>query len=263
LIFGRVFVFDSGQTPLIMKINFFLTISFLLLCSCTAPRVVTKIKPEAPEGYFANGREYIPLVSDHISVELGFDGMQEDYLIFDLVIHNASADTLSILPGSFYYVVLDSANGEAFPDTSWMAVHPDRVIMYYDEVLEDRKKAKGVNTFLGILQASVDILYSTSGFIATEDPGFIADAVINTVGTADLYISQDKKISTEMELISEEKTVVEEVLFRKCRIPPGETGTGFVYFPRHDHTPYYMFCFPIEKELFQFVYSQQRTYEYY
>lgn len=245
-----------------MKINFYLTLSFLFLCSCTAPRVVTRIVPEAPEGHFASGREYIPLQSDRIGVELGFDGMQDDYLVFDLVIYNTTADTLSIQPGSFYYVVLDSANAEAFTDTPWMAVHPDRIVMYYDQTLEDRKKEKGINTLFGILQASVDILYSTSGFIATENPGFIADAVMNTVGTADHYISQDRRISTEMELISEEKAVVEEELFRKCLIPPGETGNGFVYFPRHEHAPYYMFCFPIEKELFQFVYSQQKELVY-
>ena len=124
------------------------------------------------------------------------------------------------------------------------------------------KKEKGVNTFLGILQASVDILYNTSGFIATENPGFIADAVFQTAGTADQYLSQDKMIRTQMELLSEEKKLVSDELLRSCRIPPAKVTSGYVYFPRQEHTKYYMFCFPVDKQLFQFVYNQRKELVY-
>ena len=245
-----------------MKKFYCLPILFLLLCSCTAPRVVTKITPEAPEGHFAMGREYISLQSQQIEVELGHDGIQGEYLIFDFVVHNATADTLSVIPGDFYYLVLDSAHAEASAHTPWMAVHPDKVLMNYDESLEQRKKEKGMNTFLGILQASVDVIYYASGFAATENPGFIADGIFQTIGTADQYISQDKMISSEMTVISEEKDVVKEEIFRTCKIPPGMVSSGYVYFPLHESTAYYMFCFPIEKQLFQFVYKQQKELIY-
>ncbi|MEA3460505.1 MAG: hypothetical protein U9R49_01415 [Bacteroidota bacterium] len=245
-----------------MKKIYCLPILFFLLCSCTAPRVVTRIIPEAPEGHFAMGREYISLESDQIEVELGYDGIQGEYLIFDFVIHNATSDTLSILPGDFYYLVLDSAHAEAAPHTPWMAMHPDKVLMTYDNSLEERKKDKGMNTFLGILQASVDILYYASGFAATENPGFIVDGVFQMAGTADQYISQDKMISSDMTLISEEKEVVNEEIFRTCQIPPGKVSSGYVYFPLHENTAYYMFCFPVENQLFQFVYKQQKELMY-
>ena len=246
-----------------MKTNYF---SWLLLVlffsSCTAPRVVTRITPEAPEGHYAMGREYIPLESHQIGVELGFDGIQGDHLVFDFVVHNGSKDSLTIRPADFFYVVLDSANAEYLNDSSWFSVQADTVLLHYDRTLAERKKVKGMNTLLGIMQAGFDILYNTSGFIATEDPTFIVDAVFRTAGTAEQYISQDKMISSELDLISEEKELVNEEIFRTCRLPPEQVKSGYVYFPLHGHTDYYMFCFPIEKNLFQFVYRQQKELVY-
>lgn len=255
-------MFVRYETPENMRNIYFLPILLLFICSCMAPRVVTEIVPEAPQGHFANGREYIPLEGDDFEVELGYDGQVDEYLVFDLVVHNTTTDTISIRPGSFYYVVLDSANAEASPYTPWMSVHPDRVVMLYDQTLAERNKDKEMNTFLGILQAGVDILYSASGYIATEDPGFIVDAVLNTVGTADHYIKQDRMISSDRELINQEKAIVEEEIFRTSRLAPGETASGYVYFPGHDQTSYYMFCFPLENQLFQFVYNQRQVIVY-
>lgn len=208
------------------------------------------------------GREYISLENNQIEVELGYDGNMGDYLIFDFVVHNSTADSLSVLPGDFYYLVLDSANADAAPHTPWMSVHPDKVLISYDSTLEDRKKEKSMNTFLGILQASVDILYYASGFAATENPGFIVDGVFQTAGTADQIITQDKMIKGDMEMINEEKELVMEEIFRVCKVPPGKVSSGYVYFPLHQNTAYYMFCFPIENQLFQFVYKQQKELVY-
>ena len=245
-----------------MKNIFFLTLLLLLSFSCTAPRIVTKISPEAPEGTYAMGREYIPLESDRIGVELGFDGIQGEHMVFDFVVHNYSPDTLPILPDNFYYVLLDSANAQSSVDTSWLSVHPDTVLLHYDYSMEDRKEMKEMNTILGILQAGVDLLFYTSGFIATENPAYIVDAIFQTAGTADQYISQDKMISSEMNLINEEKELVKEEIFRTRYLPPGKVQSGYVYFPIHEQTAFYMFCFPIEDELFQFVYSQRRELIY-
>ena len=200
------------------------------------------MSPEAP-GHYAMGREYIALSNDHIDVELAYDGKQGEDLVFDFVVHNTTSDTLTILPADFYYVILESANAESFPDTSWMAVHPDKVMLHYDNAMENRKKEKSLNSFFGVLQAGVSILYNTTAFIATDNPGYLADAVLYTVGTADQYISQDRMIRE---------------IFRRCEVPPGEVANGYVYFPSHDSTAYYMFCFPIENQLFQFVYNQQK-----
>jgi hypothetical protein len=245
-----------------MKKLFPLPLFLLLFYSCTAPRVVTQLSAEAPEGHYANGREYIPLESDQIEVELGYDGIQGANLVFDFVVHNTTTDTISILPGDFYYVVLDSINADASPYTPWMAVHPDKVLMLYDQTLEEKKKENDMNSFLGILQAGVNILYNTSGFIATDNPGYLADAVLYTVGTADQYMTQHKMISSEVEIISEEKEVVKEEIFRACEMLPGTVISGYVYFPKYNNTDYYMFCFPIENELFQFVYNQRKMLVY-
>ena len=208
------------------------------------------------------GREYIPLESDQISVELGYDGILGNNLVFDFVVHNGTMDTLTIRPADFFYVVLDSANAESHLDSSWYSVHPDTVLTHYDFTLKEVEMAKGRNTVLAILQASFDLMYNTSAFIATEDPGFIVDAVFHTAGTADQYISENKRISSDMALISEEKEQVNEEIFRFCKIPPEKLRSGYVCFPLHGETPFYMFCFPVRDQLFQFVYRQEKELVY-
>jgi hypothetical protein len=245
-----------------MKKILFFPVFFLFLWSCTAPRVVTRITPEAPEGHMAMGREYIPLGNEQIDVELAFDGIHDKRLVFDFVVFNGSSDSLGILPSNFYYVLLNSALSDSSSLPPRLAVHPEVVLTHYDQTLEERKKDKGLNTFMGLLEAGFGILVNTTAFIVTEDPGCLADAVLSTIGTADHYISNDKMIETEMTLISEEKQVVNEEIFRECRIAPGQSMSGYVYFPEHVGSTYYMFCFPIEEQLFQFVYNQQKELVY-
>ena len=69
-----------------MKKIYSLPVIILLLTSCAAPRLVIQLIPEAPEGNFEMGREYISLKSDSIYVELGFDGMHGENLVFDFVV---------------------------------------------------------------------------------------------------------------------------------------------------------------------------------
>lgn len=240
-----------------------LPVLFLLLWSCTAPQVVTRIIPEAPEGNFAMGREYIALSSDNIDVELGFDGIYGPNLVFDFVIINGSTETLSIQPVDFYYVLLDSATADSSLVPPRMALKPDKVLLNYDQKIADVHQKKKANSFLGFLDAGVGLLASTAALISTENPVYISDAIFNTLGTANHYIAQDKQIKSELEVINVEKEVVDAEIFRSCQVAPGEVVSGYVYFPEHSSAGYYMFCFPVENQLFQFVYRQEKEIVYY
>jgi len=235
---------------------------FLLLCSCTAPRKVTKISPEAPEGHFALGREYIALENENIDVELGFDGIYGSNLVFDFVVVNGRTETLSIQAKDFYYVLLDSATADSSLLPPRMALNPGKVMRQYDEMLQDKKGQQKTNTILGFLDAGVGLLANTAAFISTENPAYISDALFNTVGTANYYLSQDQQIKAELELIDEEKELVDDELFRSYQLTPGEQISGYVYFPRNSDADFYMFCFPLEDKLFQFVYRQEQVWVY-
>lgn len=247
---------------LAMTVFYKLAIPFLLLTSCVAPRVHTQIIPDAPEGNFAMGREYISLSNDSIEVELGFDGIYGEQLVFDFVVINRSPFELTINPSDFYYVVLDSATADSSKFPPRMSFHPERVLHQYDETLEARAGAKKVNSIFGILEAGLDILMSASGFIATDNPAFIADGVFNTLGTAQHYVSTDKEIEENMALIQEEKELVEEEILRPCRLAPGKVISGYVFYPQDSDADCYMFCYPIEDQLFQFVYHQKKVVRY-
>jgi len=245
-----------------MKKIYLFPVILLWFCSCTAPRMVTKISPEAPEGHFAMGREYIALGNEHIDVELGFDGIYGSNLVFDFVVFNGSPETLSIRAKDFYYVLLDSATAESSLLPPRMALNPDKVLLNYDRMLEDVEGQKKANTVLGFLDAGVGLLATTAAFLSTENPAFISDALFNTMGTANYYISQDKQIKTELAMIDQEKELVDEEILRSIELAPGEHVSGYVYFPRHSDASFYMFCFPVEEELFQFVYRQEKVWVY-
>jgi len=245
-----------------MKVIYKPLLLFLVLTSCVAPRVSTQIIPEAPEGNFAMGREYISLSNDSIDVELGFDGIYGDQLVFDFVVINRTPYELTVNPSDFYYVVLDSASADTSKLPPRMALHPERVLHHYDETLEARAGAKKTNSIFGILEAGFDILISASAFIATDNPAYIADGVFSTLGTAQHYVSQDKEIQENMALIEEEKDLVKEEIFRTCHLPPGKVISGYVYFPQDADADCYMFCYPIEDQLFQFVYHQKKVVQY-
>lgn len=246
-----------------MKKLYYLLISALFLTSCVVPRVVTQITPEAPEGHYEMGREYISLSNDSINVELGYDGIHGGHLVFDFVVINKTPQVLTVNPSDFYYVVLDSATADSSKFPPRMAVHPERILHHYDETLESKKGAKSMNSFLGFMEAGVGLLANTTAFIATDNPGYIVDALFGTLGTAEMYVAQDKQISADISMVHSEKEIVNEEIFRLSQLPPGKVVSGYVYFPKHPDTDYYMFCFPVQDQLFQFVYNQRKVYQYY
>jgi hypothetical protein len=250
------------QRSLKMKVLLYPAIWLLVLTSCTAPARVTVIEPDAPEGNFANGREYLPLRSENVMVELGFDGVFDELLVFDFVVLNHTSDSLTINPSEFYYVLLDSATADTSKLPPRMAFHPQRVLHEYDETIEQKEGERKTSSIFGILEAGVSILVGATGFLATDNPAYIADGIFNSLGTAQHYSSQNKDIKANISLIEEEKEIVNQEIFRPCRIPPGEAVSGFVYFPRESDAECFMFCFPLEGQLFQFVYNQKEVYQY-
>lgn len=246
-----------------MKVLGKLVLLTLVLSSCVAPRVHTQITPDAPEGKLAMGREYICLSNDSIDVELGFDGTYDHQLVFDFVVINRSPVELIINPSDFYYVVLDSATADSSKLPPRMAIHPERVLNQYDETIQSRAGDKHVNSILGALEAGFNVLVSASAFVASDNPGYIVDGIVSTLGTAQHYVAQDKRIEKNMVLIQEEKDLVKEEIFRSCHLLPGEVVSGYVYFPEDSDAACYMFCYPINNQLFQFVYHQDKVVSYY
>ncbi|HER07628.1 MAG TPA: hypothetical protein ENO20_01855 [Bacteroides sp.] len=238
------------------KILFFCSTTFVL-ASCMAPRVVTRLTPEAPEGHYEMGREYISLSSDSITAELAFDGIHQDHLVFDFVVVNHTSSSLSVHPTAFYYVILDSALADSSKLPPRMAVHPERILHQYEETLEEWSGEKELNAVLGFVDAGIGMILNTTAFFATEDPGYIADAILGTLGKTGHYVAVDHQISQDITLIKDEKEIVQEEIFRSVTLPPGEVASGYVYFPQDHDARYCMFCFPVDNQLFQFVYHQQ------
>jgi hypothetical protein len=246
-----------------MKKTIFFLLVILLPASCVAPRVVTRLTPEAPEGHYEMGREYISLSNDSIITELGYDGISRDNLVFDFVLVNRTDSPVSVHPSDFYYVILDSALADSSKLPPRMAIHPDKILNQYKETLEEWTGDKEFNAVLGFVDAGIGMIVNTTAFFATEDPGYIADAFIGTLNKAGHYVAVDQSINHDITMISEEKETVEQEIFRSVTLPPGKVASGYVYFPFDHDARYCMFCFPVEDQLFQFVYHQQQEIQFY
>ena len=245
-----------------MKKYYFPTILLFLFCLPGFSQGVVRLVPEAPEGKFEMGREYILLNSDSIDLELGFDGMHGENLVFDLVIINRTPYDLEVDPADFYYMVLDSATALSSRLPARTAMHPDRIINHYDETIGRGQEDKEINALLGFLEAGIGLLCDASAYAATEDPAYILDAIFSTIETASSRLVHDFAITSEIETVRSEKEIVTEEIFRKGTIPPGKVLSGYLFFPENADAPYYMFCFPVDNQLFQFVYRQQREPDY-
>lgn len=240
-----------------MQLRTLIPVIFLMTASCATPQKVTRLVPEAPEGRFEVGREYIPLHNDSIDAELGFDGRSGDFLVFDFVVVNGSRQSLKIDPSEFYFVIIDDPMADSSLMPSRMAVHPEQVLQAYDRQVEEQEDRKHANKVFGFIDAGIGILATASAFAATDNPGYIADAVLQTIGTADRYVAADRMIGAQLEAIHTEREVVREELFRPVELPPGKAANGFVYFPAAGSRGYLMFCFPMQDRLFQYVYRQE------
>lgn len=223
--------------------------SFSILLSQNAIHLV----PLAPEGHLVNGREYISLSNDQITVELAYDGTSEENLVFDLVVVNESGRIISVKPASYYYLDLDDPEADSSSYPPKKSVAPEQVYKWYDRALEEKTSKKNTHSFLGFVDAGLGILYSTAAFISTENPVYIVEAVLNTAGTTAHYVGMNRQIEEAME----QKELIRQEMMQETALQPGGVESGFVCFPGDTESAYLMFCFPIENQEFQFVYQLQ------
>ncbi|MCP4312813.1 MAG: hypothetical protein GY790_16240 [Bacteroidetes bacterium] len=209
----------------------------------TISQEVVKLAPLAPEGNFVNGREYIPLSSDQIRLELGYEGVSEESLVLDLVVFNETGHKISVNPSDFYYLSLDNPDADSSRFPPMMAEAPQQLYKWYDRALEKQESEKNFNIFEGFAEAGAEII---SGF----------EAVFNTAGTPGHYGAVNKQIDGEREQLAREKEVIRQETMKEVGLAPGEITNGFVCFPGHPETAYLMFCFPIDGQEFQFVYQR-------
>ena len=234
----------------------------IMFTSCVAPHPVTKLVPEAPDGYVEHGREYISLTSKGVNAMLGFDGFYDETLIFDLVVVNKGDYPVSISCSEFYYEILDSATAMASTLPRIEALSIDTIAGKYDNSIEKMKAAGRATNFVSILSAAAGVVFNASGFIATENPGYIFDIVGSAFNTAGNISSTNKDLKESLSIISDEKSLVQQASLRDHSLNKDESVSGFVFFPQQKNADYYMFCFPVEEQLFQFVYHQKVEYQY-
>ncbi|MEZ5070289.1 MAG: hypothetical protein R2751_04785 [Bacteroidales bacterium] len=215
-----------------------------------------QLRPMGGDIHEEMGRDYVVLRNDSLEVELGFDGYHGGEMVFDFVVVNRRSEPCHLDPADFHFVLLEEPHAEQSALPPRMAMSPDRVMAEYRADLDRAQSRRDLNSLVGILHTGVGILANTSAFLRTDDPGFVIDAVVGTIGTAGYYLARDRHLESGLSDLRGERQVVEEELFRTLDLPPGKVASGYVFFPgEKDRDACYMFCFPVEGHTFQFVYA--------
>ena len=189
----------------------------------------------ASEGNHVNGREYIPLSNDLISVELAYDCMLGEKFLFDLVVINESGHPISVQPSSFYCLELDDPDGDSSRFLPSMAVPPLQPFKWYDRALEQPQYEKMFSPLLEIPAMFMEV------FVAPWNEG-----------------SSARTISGE-ERESLLKDAIRQEMMQELQLAPGEVANGFVWFPGSPETKYLLFCFPLDEQEFQFAYEVENN----
>lgn len=194
------------------------------------------LKALAPEGREVNGREYIQLSNELITVELAFDCLLEEKLLFDLVLINETDHPVFVHPSSFYYLKLDDPEGDSSRFPPAMALAPLQPFTWYDRGLEESPQK---NAFAPLLEIPALFMEEFVAVWTDESPA----------GPA-----------REKERIEGIKETVRQEMMQERELKPGEVANGFIYFPGLPETIYLLFCFPLDDQEFQFAYQIERSH---
>ncbi len=237
-----------------------LLLSFLFLLSCVAPRPVSRLTPHADKGHYKLGREYITLQNDSIYVIAAFDENRQEDLIFDVIIMNRSDRTLELDPANFYALVLENPSADSSVQPPLRAADPEKVIMNIEKARAVEYAEKKTNAIWGVLEATAGVVSTAAAVASDADAGEVAWEAINTMEGVGYHLAVDQEIEDHLHLINDDKLYWKNDVLRRNTLKPGTVVEGFVYFPRSVDAEYYMMCYPLGDQLFQFVYRQGLYY---
>lgn len=237
-----------------------LILSFLFLVSCVAPRPVSRLTPHADKGHYKLGREYITLHNDNIYVIAAFDENREEDLVFDVIIMNRSDRTLEVDPANFYALVLENPSADSSVQPPLQAGDPEKVIMSIDRARAVEYAEKKTNAIWGVLEATAGVVSTAAAVTSGAEAGDVAREAFSTMESVGYHVLVEEEIEDRIHLINDDKLYWKNDVLRKNTLKPGTAVEGFVYFPRSVDAEYFMMCYPVGDQLFQFVYRQGLYY---
>ena len=233
---------------------------FLVLASCVAPRPVSRLTPHAGEGYFQLGREFITLHNDGVYVIAAFEENRDEDLVFDVIVMNKSDRTIEVDPERFYALRLKEPAADSSHHPPLAAIHPENVLLNIDRSRAVEYAEKRTNVIWGVLEATAGVVSTVSAVASDAGPAHVAEEAAYTFETMGFHLARDAEIRDHMRLINDDKLYWKNDVLRKNTLAPGTAVEGFVYFPRDTDASWYMMCYPMGDQLFQFVYRQRLYY---
>ena len=236
--------------------------SFLFSCATTN---VMRIRPIEQESFVDGGKEIVKQEKDGVKIVASYDGLFEQYAVFDVEVFNNTDQPLTVSPKDFTYFPLDenrqNLRSEGGQDIySSFGVEPTEKINYVQHEMARQdakiKRARIVNTVL--IVGGIFALIASSG--RHSEGAWRTAQVAETI----VQVAQVKRVIdhtnyySKMEKLDREGQVWSQENFRTTTLAPHTSMRGGVFLETNSRAKFIevKYLYSIEKQPISFLFQQ-------
>ncbi|MEY4539421.1 MAG: hypothetical protein RLZZ306_1178 [Bacteroidota bacterium] len=222
-----------------------------------------RLRPVEQEFFSDGGKQIVKQEKNGIKVVASYDGIFENYMVFDIEVFNNTNQPLTISPKNFTFIPLDenkqnlmSADGKYM--YSYQGIEPQQQINYVQREMANQeakiKRARVVNTVLfvgGIVALIAGSSGRSEGAWRTAQLGetVVQVAQVKRIIDHTNYYSKMDKLNREGQVWSQEN-------FRTSTLQSGQSMRGGVFLEANSNAKFVKLSYTTENEPINFMFEQ-------
>ena len=225
------------------SIKIFVTACILGLSGCAGPLPISQLNSQQENGRWVQGREYLSQTIDGLTVTMSYYKNEDNLLVFDVLIDNASQRNIEVHPGQSSIKALSESKSEI---NFIAAVNPEDKLLEFDKTAS-RQQAQIANDALANAVLSTADLVST---ISDESNPNVSQAEADARFNDRLLWSQDRqndfaREQAYLEEIKNTRLYWEEAPLRRTTVGSKEYVNGRIFFERDLKAKYYQVIYSV------------------
>ncbi|TKG97383.1 hypothetical protein EYV94_02850 [Puteibacter caeruleilacunae] len=231
----------------------------LLACSCATPKMVLRLKPDANNTKWSNGREIVKDSLNGIFVNAAFDEHVHPEVVFHVEITNYSNLPILVDPAKIYYLALDQ-NKKLLPNSGGVySVNPELKLLEIDKE-KSRAIARAKNSqTAGIIAAGVVVAASVAIAASDDEDDQDRHAVeaLTGLAAANVATTIEEDSYYHSSSLDDLRQFWSSETLRKTTLDPGQMIRGRIVLPATNEATYYQFHIPIDDQYLKMIFKQQ------
>ncbi|MEZ5106336.1 MAG: hypothetical protein R2757_17675 [Draconibacterium sp.] len=230
---------------------FLFILSAVLLQSCSAPKNIIKLQPEAENiGRWLYGQHYVADSLNGVIYEVGFERCENEQYWFDFTVTNCSNLPVLINPSEFKLQAFDGKH-ELLSNENITALDPEAEILSLDKSLAKANAREANHVGLSLLAAGIDV---ATGIATATDENPHNDG-LRTYFFEGVQVGREVNASVSQD-IKTLKNEWENSTIRKTTLDPNYNIQGKVFFPAVRSAIYIKLLLPVDSEYVEINFAQ-------